>query len=52
MKNNSQKARPTGKTAETHQTTADRENSLATNQGVILADDQNSLKAGTRGPML
>ncbi|MGZ7193996.1 MAG: catalase, partial [Halobacteriota archaeon] len=52
MKKNSPKARPTRGTAETHQTTEDRAKSLTTNQGVIIADDQNSLKAGTRGPTL
>ena len=52
MKKNSPKARPTSGTAETHQTTEDRAKSLTTNQGVIIADDQNSLKAGTRGPTM
>jgi catalase len=37
---------------ETHQTTADAASTLTTQQGIPVADDQNSLRAGTRGPTL
>ena len=40
------------KTAELHQTTTDLKNTLTTNHGLPIADNQNSLKAGTRGPTL
>ena len=40
------------KTAELHQTTADPAQTLRTNQGIPVADNQNSLKAGPRGPIL
>ena len=36
----------------TRQTAEDAEASLTTNQGVIVADDQNTLKSGGRGPSL
>ncbi len=36
----------------TRQTAEDAEASLTTNQGVILADNQNTLKSGGRGPSL
>jgi catalase len=39
-------------TAELHQTTDDASNSLTTNHGLIIADNQNSLKTGERGPTL
>jgi len=35
-----------------HQVAGDAESSLATNQGVIVADNQNTLKSGGRGPSL
>jgi catalase len=35
-----------------HQTVADGNTTLTTQQGVPIADDQNHLKAGSRGPML
>ncbi len=38
--------------AETHQTTADPQQSLTTNHGLPISDNQNSLKAGVRGPTL
>ncbi len=38
--------------AETHQNTSDRAKSLTTNQGLVISDNQNSLKAGPRGPVL
>ena len=44
--------RPTVLPAETHQTTGDSGKSLTTNHGLALADNQNSLKAGERGPTL
>ena len=37
---------------ELHPITHDREKSLTTNQGMLIADDQNSLKSGARGPTL
>lgn len=37
---------------ETHQTTDSAATTLTTQQGVPVADDQNSLKQGTRGPTL
>lgn len=40
------------KGGETHQTTQRAGNTLTTAQGVPVADDQNSLKAGPRGPTL
>ncbi|MGE3180250.1 MAG: catalase [Phycisphaerae bacterium] len=41
-----------GQGGETHQTADSADNILTTQQGVPVADDQNSLKAGTRGPTL
>jgi catalase len=41
-----------GSGGELHQTTHERGQSMTTNQGLIVADDQNSLKSGTRGPTL
>lgn len=38
--------------AETHQTVNDLAKTLRTNQGIPIADNQNSLKAGRRGPVL
>ncbi|MEP6663299.1 MAG: catalase, partial [Verrucomicrobiota bacterium] len=49
---NSKSSGAAGKTAETHQTVNDQAQSLTTNQGVVIADNQNSLKAGSRGPTL
>src|ERR1700761_5879861 len=43
---------PLGSGGETHQTTEDGFETLTTSQGVPVADDQNSLKQGTRGPTL
>ncbi len=40
------------KAAETHQTASGDGPVLTTNQGVHIADNQNSLKAGSRGPIL
>ena len=41
-----------GKAGETHQVAGDEVPILTTQQGVPVADDQNSLKAGSRGPTL
>ncbi|UAK23232.1 catalase [Sphingomonas nostoxanthinifaciens] len=41
-----------GNGGETHQTTADAALTMTTQQGVPVADDQNSLRAGPRGPTL
>ena len=38
--------------AETHQTVSNLADTLTTNHGVPIADNQNSLKAGARGPTL
>lgn len=38
--------------AETHQQNSGQTESLTTNQGLIIRDNQNSLKAGPRGPVL
>lgn len=43
-------ARPSG--GETHQTAADGFDVLTTQNGMPVADDQNSLKQGERGPLL
>ena len=37
---------------ETHQTASSEANQLTTNHGVAISDNQNSLKAGSRGPVL
>ena len=37
---------------ETHQTTTNPDLTLTTNQGTVIADNQNSLKSGARGPTL
>jgi len=39
-------------TAETHQTTTNLKETMTTNHGVPISDNQNSLKAGPRGPVL
>ena len=44
-----QERRPGG---ETHQTTRSADQTLTTNQGVPISDNQNSLKSGARGPTL
>ena len=41
-----------GSAGETHQVAGGSHPPLTTNQGVLIADDQNSLKAGPRGPVL
>lgn len=41
-----------GNGGEIHQTTSDAEQTMTTAQGTPVADDQNSLKAGPRGPVL
>ena len=41
-----------GKGGETHQTAENRAQSLTTNHGTPISDNQNSLRAGTRGPTL
>ena len=45
-------AAPTGQGGETHQPPRDAEATMTTQQGTPIADDQNSLKAGPRGPTL
>ncbi len=45
-------AEPQGQGGETHQTTDDPTRTMTTQQGVPVADDQNSLRAGERGPTL
>ena len=46
------KKQSVGSGGETHQQAKSREDALTTDQGVPIADDQNSLKAGPRGPSL
>ncbi|MCX7363841.1 MAG: catalase [Alphaproteobacteria bacterium] len=41
-----------GSGGETHQTTTSADNTLTTNQGLAISDNQNSLKGGLRGPTL
>src|ERR1700759_4339303 len=41
-----------GPAGELHPTTKDLAASLTTNQGLVIADDQNSLRGGERGPTL
>lgn len=41
-----------GQGGELHQTAGGSHPPLTTNQGVVIADDQNSLRAGARGPTL
>ncbi|MDB5420358.1 MAG: Catalase, partial [Brevundimonas sp.] len=41
-----------GNGGETHQTASTPETRLTTNHGMPISDDQNSLKAGARGPSL
>jgi catalase len=43
---------PDAAPAETHQTATAENEVLTTNQGLPISDNQNSLKAGTRGPIL
>ncbi len=43
---------PQGSGGETHQTTNRPEETLTTQQGIPVADDQNTLRAGARGPAL
>ena len=45
-------ARNPGTGGETHQTAASSDQALTTNQGAPISDNQNSLKAGSRGPTL
>jgi catalase len=45
-------AEPQGQGGETHQTTDSGAPTLTTQQGAPVADDQNSLKQGARGPVL
>ena len=51
-KSRDSKNKSSGQAAETHQTTNDPAKTLRTNQGIPIADNQNSLKAGPRGPIL
>lgn len=41
-----------GSGGETHQSTSDAARTMTTQQGIPVSDDQNSLKAGRRGPTL
>ncbi len=41
-----------GNAGELHQTAEERDSSLTTNQGVVISDNQNSLRSGERGPTL
>ena len=52
MKKNSKSSALSKPVAETHQTTDDPAQTLRTNQGIPIADNQNSIKAGSRGPIL
>lgn len=45
-------AKPSRLPAETHQTAPETDPPLTTNQGLPISDNQNSLKSGTRGPLL
>jgi catalase len=51
-KNKEANSRTSHRRAETHQTTDDPAKTLRTNQGIPIADNQNSIKSGTRGPIL
>ena len=51
-KNRNGKPAALSQPAETHQTTSDPARTLRTNQGIPVANNQNSLKAGPRGPVL
>jgi catalase len=42
----------TGEGGELHQTASEPEARITTNHGMPVSDDQNSLKAGSRGPSL
>jgi catalase len=46
------KSRRTASGGETHQVREGKQPALTTNQGAVLADNQNSLRAGVRGPTL
>lgn len=45
-------AKPAKLPAELHQTAVEGQTHLTTNQGLAISDNQNSLKAGIRGPLL
>ena len=49
---NASYAEPQGNGSETHQVAGDGVATLTTQQGIPVADDQNSLKQGPRGPIL
>ncbi|HZM02456.1 MAG TPA: catalase [Candidatus Saccharimonadales bacterium] len=51
-KSDTQKKRAGRLPAETHQTVSEQAASLTTNQGTVISDNQNSLTAGARGPVL
>jgi catalase len=51
-KKKSTKSNPKTKAAETHQVANNKIPVLTTQQGMPVSDDQNTLKAGTRGPSL
>lgn len=52
MDNNSDPKKPRGNGGEHHQQATGNTSTLTTQQGGPIADDQNSLKAGARGPTL
>jgi catalase len=52
MVDKSQHTRERGQGGEWHETASKREQALTTNHGLVIADDQNSEKAGERGPSL
>ncbi|KAF0212960.1 MAG: hypothetical protein FD172_897 [Methylocystaceae bacterium] len=45
-------AQPQGEGGETHQTANDEVETLTTQQGIPVSDDQNTLRIGARGPSL
>jgi catalase len=51
-KNSAPRRSSNGGPAETHQQSAAGKVALSTNQGLPISDNQNSLKAGQRGPIL
>jgi catalase len=52
MASQSKSRPPVAQTAETHQVAGGKHPTMTTNQGIAISDDQNSLRAGTRGPVL
>ena len=52
QKSQARNANGSGNGGETHQTTTSADQTLTTNQGLAISDNQNSLKSGARGPTL